>query len=100
MATDLVSRVKSDPNYIELETKRNSLGWTLTILMLVIYFGFIFLVAFQKDLLAIKVYGPVTLALVLGFIVIICAIGITGTYVMRANTIFDALTRKIVERAR
>ncbi len=100
MATDLVSRVKSDPNYIELERQRNSLGWTLTVLMLAIYFAFIFLVAFQKDFLAIKVYGVITLAFPLGLFVIACAIGITGFYVLRANTTFDALTRKIKERAR
>jgi len=100
MATDLVSRVSRDPNYIELERQRNSLGWTLTILMLVIYFGFILLVAFFKPLLAIKVYGVVTLAFPIGLFVIVSAIGITGYYVMRANSAFDDLTRKIVEKAR
>ncbi len=100
MATDLVSRVKGDPNYVELERQRNSLGWRLTVLMLIIYFGFIVLVAFAKDLLAMKVYGVITLAFPLGLVVIACAIGITGLYVLRANTVFDALTRKIVERAR
>ena len=100
MATDLVSRVKNDPNYIELETKRNSLGWTLTVLMLVIYFGFIFLVAFQKPLLATKVYGVITLAFPLGLLVILSAICITGFYVLRANGEFDRLTARIVEAAR
>jgi len=98
MATDLVSRVKNDPNYIELEKKRNSLGWTLTIAMLVIYFIFIFLVAFEKDLLSIMVGSVMTLALISGLFVIASAIIITGIYVARANSEFDALTRKIVEK--
>ena len=100
MATDLVSRVKNDPNYIELETKRNSLGWRLAILMLCIYYGFILLVAFAKPVLAIKLYGPVTLAFPIGLAVIVSAIVITGIYVVRANGEFDTLTRKIVEAAR
>ncbi len=100
MATDLVSRVKNDPNYIELEKKRNSLGVTLAVLMLVIYFAFILLVAFFKPLLATPVYGVVTLAFPVGLFVIVSAIGITGFYVSRANSEFDTLTKKIVEAAR
>jgi uncharacterized membrane protein (DUF485 family) len=100
MATDLVSRVKNDPNYIELERQRNKLGWTLTILMLVIYYGFIMMVAFFKPFLSIKVYGVVTLAFPIGLFVIASAIGITGYYVLRANSEFDRLTRKVVEAAR
>lgn len=97
---DLVRRVQNDPNYIELERARNSLGWTLTIVMLVIYSAFILLVAFDKSLLAIKVYGVITLAFPVGLFVILSAIGITGFYVSRANSRFDHLTRKIVEAAR
>jgi uncharacterized membrane protein (DUF485 family) len=100
MAADLVSRVKSDPNFIALEAKRNGLSWTLTIAMLVIYFSFILLVAFFKSIMAIKVYGVVSLAFPIGLFVIGSAIGITGIYVTRANGEFDRLTRKIVENAR
>ena len=100
MATDLVSRVKNDPNYVELESLRNSLGWRLTVLMLVIYFAFIFLVAFAKPFLSIPVYGVITLAFPVGLFVIVSAIGITAYYVTVANSTFDRLTRKIVEGAR
>lgn len=100
MATDLVSRVQRDPNYIELERARSSLGWTLTIIMLVIYFGFITLVAFFKPLMATPVYGVVTLAFPVGLAVIASAIIVTGVYVTRANGEFDRLTAKIVEANR
>ncbi len=96
MPTDLVSRVQRDPNYIELERKRSSLGWTLTIIMLLIYYGFIILVAFFKPLMATPVYGVVTLAFPIGLAVIASAIIITGIYVTRANGEFDRLTAKIV----
>lgn len=97
---DLVGRVQRDPNYIELERQRTSLGWTLTIIMLLIYFGFIILVAFFKPLMATPVYGVVTLAFPLGLFVIASAIIITGIYVTRANGEFDRLTAKIVEAQR
>ncbi len=34
-------RIENDPNYVKLVSERKSLGWTLTIITLVIYYGFI-----------------------------------------------------------
>ena len=43
------------PKFQALVSSRNRFGWTLSLLMLFIYLGFIFLVAFDKPLLAQKV---------------------------------------------
>ena len=40
-----VARIQESPGFVELVRARKSFAWTLTILMLVIYFGFIALVA-------------------------------------------------------
>ncbi len=96
-ANDLVRRVQADPNFIELERKRSSLGWNLAILMLVIYYGYVAMLAFAKPFLGIVFAGVMTLAFPIGMFVLLSAIVITGIYVNRANTEFDALTRKIVE---
>jgi uncharacterized membrane protein (DUF485 family) len=45
------------------------------------------------------VFGIMTLGFPLGLGVILCAIALTGFYVLRANSAFDALTRLIRERA-
>ena len=73
-------------------------GWSsvqiylgLTFAMLVIYYGFIGLIAFGKPLLATKVAGTASLGLVLGVGVIVFAFVLTGIYVVRANTRFDTL---------
>jgi len=97
MAADLVSRVKTDPNFIELEAKRGAFGWTIAIAMIVIYFAFIIMVAFFKEALAIEVYGVITLAFPLGILVLFSAFALVGWYVTRANGEFDDLTKKIVE---
>ena len=97
LSNDLVRRVQNDPNFIELESKRNSLGISLAVLMLVIYYGYVFLLAFAKPFLGTIVVGVVTLAFPIGLFVLFSAIIITGIYVNRANGEFDALTRKIVE---
>jgi len=38
-------KIDEDPNFQELVRRRSSLGWTLSLTMLIIYFGFILLVA-------------------------------------------------------
>ena len=51
MQQDLVHAIKSNPKYHELLTKRKSFAWTLAAVMLVIYYGFILIVAFNKEFL-------------------------------------------------
>jgi uncharacterized membrane protein (DUF485 family) len=96
MASRDYDRVIQSPRFQELVRQRTRFAWTLTIVMLVIYFGFILLVAFAKPLLAIKVGDGVTsLGILLGLGVIIAAFVLTGIYVYRANSEFDELTRNL-----
>jgi len=96
MRADTASRIRNNPYFVELEAKRGKFGWWLTAIMLVIYYGFIILVAFFKGFLGTPVWGVITLAFPIGIGVILSAIVLTGVYVIRANGDFDALTRKIV----
>ena len=100
MHADVVTRVRANPKFAELVRKRNRYSWSLAILILAIYYGFIGLVAFDKPLLATKVGSVVTLGFPIGLGVILSAIIITGLYVARANNEYDQLTREIVEEAR
>jgi uncharacterized membrane protein (DUF485 family) len=96
MLADTASRIRSNPYFVELEAKRGRFGWWLTAIMLVIYYGFILLVAFAKGFLGIKIGDSViTIAFPIGIGVILAAILITGIYVLRANGEFDRLTRLI-----
>ena len=100
LANDLARRVQADPNFIELEKKRLGFSWALAILMLVIYYGYVAMLAFAKPFLSNKIGDVITYAFPIGMFVLVSAIVITGIYVRRANTEFDELTRKIVEKAR
>ena len=40
--------IEKNPKFKELVATRKALGWSLSVVMLVIYFGFILLVAFDK----------------------------------------------------
>jgi uncharacterized membrane protein (DUF485 family) len=91
-----VANIQRDPNYQELVRTRKAFGWTLAIIMLVIYYGFIALVAFAPSVIGIDVGSGITLGLPLGVGVILSAIILTGIYVLRANSRYDDLTRAIV----
>ena len=96
MENDVVQKIKQNPHYQELVSSRSSYSWLLTFFMMVVYYGFILLTAFQKDFLATKIgAGVTTYALPIGVFVIVFTIVITGIYVRRANTQFDDLTAKL-----
>lgn len=85
-----------NPDFQTLVSSRNRFVWMLSVLMLVIYLGFILLVAFGKPLLAQKIAGGTTsLGIVLGLGVIFSAFILTGIYVIRANGRFDELTERL-----
>ena len=61
----------------------------LTIAMMVVYFGFILLVAFDKPLLGTLVSGGLSLGMLLGALVILTAWVLMWVYVRWANTHYD-----------
>jgi uncharacterized membrane protein (DUF485 family) len=90
------SLIRQSASFHELERRRTTFSWTLTVIMLAIYFVFIYLVAFQKALMATPVFGVITLGFPIGLFVIVSAIALTGLYVLRANIQFDRLTEQVV----
>lgn len=84
--------VVADPRYQQLVQRRGRFTWTLSIIMLVAYFGYIALVAFDKSLLARPIGGGVTsLGIPVGVGLILLAILVTGLYVRRANKEYDPI---------
>jgi len=100
MDTDLTARIVNDPRYQELKGRRSRFGWWLTLAMLVVYYGFILLVAFDKPFLATRLgTGVTTVGIPIGLGVIVFTIVITAIYVRRANREYDALTEQVVKGA-
>jgi uncharacterized membrane protein (DUF485 family) len=95
-----VAKIEANPKYHELRRKRNSFGWLLTIIMMVVYYGYIALIAFNKPFLAQPIGAGVTsVGVPIGMFVIIFTIVITGIYVRRANGEYDRLTAEILKEA-
>lgn len=96
MNDDIVQRVKSDPNYRALKEKRSSFGWMLTWAMMIVYYGFTLLVAFNKEFMGTRIGdGVITWGIPLGLFVILFTVLITGIYVRRANREYDELSDAI-----
>jgi uncharacterized membrane protein (DUF485 family) len=69
----------------------------LTASMIVLYFGFISLIAFDKPLLGTVLAPGLTLGIVLGALVIVVSWLLTYSYVRWANTHYDAELHKLRE---
>ena len=94
--------IRNNPKFRELVAKRNAFAWTLSVIMLVIYFGFILIIAFNKAWLGtlLSSTGVTTIGFPIGVGVILSAIVMTGIYVYRANGEFDEMNRQIIEESR
>ena len=100
MQPDLTTRILNDPRYQKLKSTRSRFGWWLTLAMMVVYYGFILLVAFDKPFLATRLgTGVTTIGMPIGLAVIVFTVVITGLYVRRANGAYDALTAQIAKAA-
>ena len=100
MDPELVTRIANNPNYKALKAKRTRFGWRLILAMMIAYYGFILLVAFNKSFLSQKLgAGVITMGIPIGFGVILFTIVITAYYVNRANREFDALADAIAKES-
>lgn len=73
-----------------LASARWRIAVVLTVAMMVVYFGFILLVAFNKPLLATAIRPGLSLGMLLGILVILAAWVLIWIYVRWANTHYDA----------
>lgn len=100
MRDPIVDKIQANPKYHELRRKRNAYGWLFTALMMVVYYGYIALIAFNKPFLAAPIgSGVTTIGIPIGLGVIVFTIAITAVYIRRANGEFDRLTAEILKEA-
>ncbi|MDP2892884.1 MAG: DUF485 domain-containing protein [Sulfurimonas sp.] len=97
MNKETVEKIKANPDYQKLISTRNSFAVKLSILMLVVYFLFILLIAFNPAFLGTPLSsGSVTtVGIPVGMGIIIFAIVLTGIYTKRANGEFDDLSNSV-----
>jgi uncharacterized membrane protein (DUF485 family) len=92
-------QVLADPAFRELALARAKLRWGLSIVTLIMFFGFIALISTARAALGATVGGSdMPLGLVLALAVIVLVVLLTGFYVQRSNSRFDELARGLNRR--
>lgn len=100
---DLIyQRIEKNAHFNTLVKKRQRFAVLLSLLMLVIYIGFILLIAFAPDWLGTPLHAGtrVTRGIPVGIGIIIISFLLTGVYVWRANSEFDRLNQKIIDEVK
>ncbi len=87
-------------DFRQLVVRRWRVSVALTITLFIVYYGFILLVATQRELLATRVGATTTLGIVLGAAVIVLAWALTAVYVLWANRHYDPEVQRLRERLR
>jgi uncharacterized membrane protein (DUF485 family) len=89
-----------DSKLRELDRARWRIALALTAGMVLVYFGFIALVAFGRPVLAIQVTPGLSLGILLGALVIVASWVLTWVYVRWANSVYDPAVRALLESRR
>lgn len=93
-----IHEIMDDPDFRKLKSQKDSISLVLTILELVLYFGFIGLIAFNRELLSSKFSGAITVGIPIAVGTIILSWVLTGIYVRWANTKYDHLVANVKEK--
>ena len=89
MTNDATTRLRS------LARARTRVAGLLTVAMIAMYFGFILLIAFRRDILARLVVPGLSLGILLGALVIVASWLLTWVYVRWCNTHYDTQLRDL-----
>lgn len=81
--------VVNSERFKKLVSKKWAVSFTLTFFLFVIYFGFIFTVAYGKEFLAKKVGVYTNVGIIFGILTIVGAWILTIIYIVWANTSYD-----------
>ena len=99
MSEEIYARIHRSDEFHRFIARRQRFTWTLSVLMLAVYYFFILLIAFAPEILAIPLAegSVITIGIPLGIAIILFAFVLTGVYVHKANSEFDKEREKIIE---
>jgi uncharacterized membrane protein (DUF485 family) len=101
MSSEVYERIRRNPKFEEMVSRRSHLAVTMSVIVLVIFYGFILVVAFKPSLLATPLWqgAATTVAIPIGVGIIVFFWLLTGYYIHRANKDFDGINAEIVKEA-
>jgi uncharacterized membrane protein (DUF485 family) len=90
--------ILQDPEFQQMARRKDTVSLALTLAMIVVYFGFIALLAWGKEILGRPIGGGITLGIPIGIGVIVLAWILTGIYVRWANASYDDMVARIKQK--
>lgn len=99
MGQESVERILANPRFQELVAKRSRFAWTLSAIILAVFYGYILVVAFNPQVLAVPLGEgwTLTVGIPVGAGIIVLSFLLTWAYVARANGEFERLNREVLE---
>lgn len=91
-------KILNSPEFRIIVKSKNTISIILTVVELIIFFGFILLLAYGKEFLNQKIYGPITVGIPIGIGVIVISWILTGIYVAWANKFYDEKVANLREK--
>ncbi len=93
-----VEHILRNPKFQKMVKTKSALSWTLTIIMLILYVGFMLLVGYNKEFLMSSFSGGVTTwGIPLGIGIIILSFVLCGVYSYIANNTLDQLSEEALK---
>lgn len=93
-----LEEILQDVDFKTLSRQKNIVSTILTIIELILYFGFIGLIAFNKPFLSQKISGAITIGIPIAILTIILSWILTGIYIRWANAKYDVLVKKVKDK--
>ncbi|WP_018774541.1 DUF485 domain-containing protein [Arthrobacter sp. 131MFCol6.1] len=87
--------VQSTEQFQELRTRHRSFVFPLSIAFLLWYFAYVLLADYAVGFMSIKVWGNITVGLILGLLQFVSTFAITGWYVSYSNRKLDPIASEI-----
>lgn len=101
VSSQMYAHIRRNPRFAELVARRTRLAVMLSAVVLVIFYGFVMMVAFAPDVVATRLFegSNLTVGIALGLFQFVLFWVLTLVYVRRANGEFDDLNKEIVQAA-
>lgn len=101
VSSAVYERIRQNPKFDKLVATRSRFAWTLSAVVVILYYGFMAIVAFNPAFLAqpiseggvASIGWPIAASLMVLFWIM------TGFYVSRANSKFDAINAELISEA-
>ncbi|WP_333500028.1 DUF485 domain-containing protein [Kluyvera sp. CHPC 1.2972] len=102
MNDQICQQIEDSAHFRELVEKRQRFATFLSLIMLVVYVGFILLIAFAPGWLGTPLHPgtSVTRGIPIGIGIIVISFLLTGIYVWRANSEFDRLNKAVLREVK